>query len=383
MHTAESIRPASATRVPLARLDNSDSELISELLGAIEGVARSAAFTLGEEVAAFEEEFAAYCGTDHAVGVSSGTEALALSLRALDVGSGDEVLVPTNSFVATAEAVALVGATPVFVDVEVNTQLVTADLLAASLGPRVRALIPVHLFGRTVDMAPILQLAREHQLHVIEDAAQAHGARYRGRPVGSLGDCGCFSFYPSKNLGAWGDGGAVTTSDRQLARRIRLLRSHGEEPRHHHLELGTTARLDAIQAAILRIKLRRLDEQNELRRRRARDLDAALAGILAVPSPPGPGRDHVYHQYVVRSESRDLLREHLSARGIASAIHYPTPIHSSPAFHVANNPPLPVAEHLAQTICSLPIYPSMTDDELELIVAACRSFENRASRHAA
>ncbi len=232
----------------------------------------SGAFTLGHHVEAFEREFADYCETDFAVGVSSGTEALALALRALEIGPGDEVIVPTNSFIATAEAVSAVGAIPVPVDVDPDSHLITAEHVAGALGPRVRCVIPVHLFGATVDLDPILALAGEAGIDVIEDACQAHGARYRGRRVGTLGALGCFSFYPAKNLGAWGDGGAVVTSRPELADRVRLLRSHGERPRYHHRVVGSTARLDALQAAILRRKLTRLDGWNDERRR----LGAAL-----------------------------------------------------------------------------------------------------------
>lgn len=363
--------------MPLTRLDNADPALMEELLAAVARVARAGAFTLGEEVAEFEAEFAAYCRTGYAIGVSSGTEALALSLRSLDIGPGDEVVVPANSFVATAEAVALVGAVPRFVDVHPDTQVLTAELVAAALRPEVKAVIPVHLFGRTVDMDPLLALARDRNVRVIEDAAQAHGATYHGRRVGSLGDCGCFSFYPSKNLGAWGDAGAVTTSDAELASRIRRLRSHGEEPRYHHHEPGTTARLDTIQAAVLRVKLRRLEQGNDARRARAEQLSGALANIVSVPPPPEPGFDHVYHQYVVRTEERAALRDRLARQGIATAIHYPVPIHRTAAFASGEALSLPIAEHLSTTICSLPLYPSMTDAELDLIITACTNLRTR------
>jgi dTDP-3-amino-3,4,6-trideoxy-alpha-D-glucose transaminase len=369
--------------VPLTRLDNADPARLDELLAAVERVARQGAFTLGAEVEAFEAEFAAYCESDFAVGVSSGTEALALCLRALDIGPGDEVIVPANSFIATAEAVTLVGAKPRLVDVDFETQLVTAERIEAAIGPRTRAVIPVHLFGRTVEMDPILELARARGLRVIEDAAQAHGARYRDRRVGSLGDCGAFSFYPSKNLGAWGDGGAVTTSDGALAERLRRLRAHGEAERYHHLEPGTTARLDAIQAAVLRVKLRRLDADNEARRQLARWLDAELGDLVTIPPPPGPDHDHVYHQYVIRIEDRAQFRNDLDAERVATGIHYPVPIHRSPAYGADGQVSLPNAEQLAETICSLPMYPSMTDNELQLLIAACRSFADRRAAHAA
>ena len=370
------------TAVPLTRLDNADPSLMEELLDAVQRVADQAAFTLGTEVEAFESEFAEYCESEFAVGVSSGTEGLALSLRVLDIGPGDEVIVPANSFIATAEAVTLVGATPRLVDVDLDTQLMTAERVDPAIGPRTRAVIPVHLFGRTVDMDPILALARARGLRVVEDAAQAHGAWYRGRRVGSMGDCGAFSFYPSKNLGAWGDGGAVTTSDGALAARLRRLRSHGEAQRYDHVEPGTTARLDAIQAAVLRVKLARLEASNDARRRVARRLDRELGELMRIPPPPGPGFDHVYHQYVIRTDDRVQLRDALAAERVATGIHYPVPIHLTPAYGTGNRVSLPNCEELAQTICSLPMFPSLNDNELHQVVDACTGFANRRSAHA-
>src|SRR5215207_8177128 len=258
---------APAANLPLLKLDPADPELLEELLEVVARVASTGAFTMGTELEAFEEEFAAYCETDHAIGVSSGTEAIVLALRALGIGAGDEVIVPANSFIATAEAVSLAGATPRLVDVDPLTHLITPEAAQAAIGARTRCVIPVHLMGSTVDMTPLLDVARAAGLAVIEDCAQAHGARYGGRRVGTFGDLGCFSMYPTKNLGAWGDGGAVVSGDAELAERVRLLRSHGEWPRYHHSIVGTTARLDALQAAILRVKLRRLEAWNDDRRR--------------------------------------------------------------------------------------------------------------------
>jgi dTDP-4-amino-4,6-dideoxygalactose transaminase len=369
--------PEQTSPVPLARLDQADSALFDELLGAVARVARSAAFTLGEEVEAFEAEFAAYCGTRHAVGVSSGTEALALALRALEIGPGDEVVVPANSFIATAEAVTLVGAVPRFVDVDASTALVTATLIEPAIGPRTRCVIPVHLYGRTVELDPILQLARQARIAVVEDACQAHGALLGGRRAGAMADAGCFSFYPAKNLGAWGDAGALVTDNETIAERVRLLRSHGERPRYTHHVAGTTARLDAIQAAVLRVKLRRLDCWNARRRRLAAALTAALdGGPVRAPAPCAAGSDHVFHQYVVTSDARDALRRHLAAHGVASAVHYPVPIHRSPAYAAAGRAcgPLVAAEALATRICSLPLHPALTDDELARVAGAVREF---------
>jgi dTDP-3-amino-3,4,6-trideoxy-alpha-D-glucose transaminase len=364
--------------IPLTRLAADDGELMDELLEAVARVARGAAFIGGPEVEAFEAEWAGYCRTAHAVGVSSGTEALALALRALDVGPGDEVIVPANSFVATAEAVTLVGATPRFVDVDRATALITAEHIMPALGPRTRAVIPVHLYGRTVAMDPIVRLGRETGIAVIEDACQAHGARIGHDRAGAAGDCGCFSFYPAKNLGAWGDAGALVTDDPRLADRVRLLRSHGERPRYHHQVPGTTGRLDGIQAAVLRVKLRRLEAANVARRRAAAALTAALAGApVRVPAPIGAGRDHVFHQYVVATAQRAALRAHLEECGIATAVHYPVAIHRTRAYASSAHPAgsLPVAEALAESICSLPMFPGLAAHEIARIGAAVHAFE--------
>jgi dTDP-3-amino-3,4,6-trideoxy-alpha-D-glucose transaminase len=363
--------------VPLSWLDHREPALLTELLQAVESLARRGSFTLGEEVEAFEEEFAAYCGTREAVGVSSGTEALVLGLRALGVGPGDEVVVPANSFIATAEAVSLVGAMPRFADVDADTALLTAESLEPALSVRTRCIIPVHLYGRTVDLDPILVRAEEVGARVVEDAAQAHGACYRGRRVGSFGACGCFSFYPAKNLGAWGDGGALITDDPRIADRVRLLRAHGERPRYHHRLVGTTARLDAVQAAILRVKLRRLDAWNTKRRSLAAALTSALVGTsVATPPPPGLGRDHVFHQYVVRAAERDALRAHLAEQRIETGVHYPVPIHLTPAYSPRGDRParLPCAERLANTVCSLPVHPGLDARDIAHVASAVREF---------
>ena len=364
-------------RVPFTRLDDADPELFTELLEVVARVARGAAFTLGEEVEGFEREFAAWCETEHAVGVSSGTTALELALRGLGIGRGDEVIVPANSFIATAEAVSATGAVPRLVDVDAHTALLTAEIAEQALTARTRCVIPVHLYGRTVDLDPLLALCRARGISVVEDACQAHGARYRGRPVGSLGDAGCFSFYPTKNLGAWGDGGAVITNDPELAARVRLLRSHGEATRHNHELPAGTHRLHALQAAILRIKLDRLDGWNERRRTAGRALRIALADSeMILPPPPAADGDHVFHLFVVRTPARNALREHLDAEGIASAIHYPRPIHLQPAYAQLEQgaDSLPVAEQLAAESCSLPIFPTISEWEIARIAIAVASF---------
>jgi len=364
-------------QIPVTRLDQSDSALLAELLGVVERVASAGAFTMGAELEAFEHEFATYCGTSHAVGVSSGTEALVLAVKALGIGPGDEVIVPTNSFIATAEGASLAGATVVPIDVDPDSHLITAELVEAAITPRTACVIPVHLMGSTVDMDPILEVAAKHGIKVIEDTAQAHGAFYKGERVGSLGDIGCFSFYPTKNLGAWGDGGGIATNDPQIAERIRLLRSHGEQPRYHHRIVGTTARLDALQAAILRVKLGRLDDRNDDRRRLGAALRAGLAGTsVELPGAASAEGDHVYHLFIVRSKERDALCDHLAAQGISTAIHYPFAIHRTEAYADLGLGPgsLPVAERLTEEICTLPLFPTMSDEDVFRIVEAVRSF---------
>ena len=373
-----SVIDSTTERIPLLRLDNEDPALVAELLDVVAGIAATGAFTMGEALERFEAELATAFEAPHAIGVSSGTEAIVLALRALGVGPGDEVIVPANSFIATAEAVSLVGATPSLVDVDERTHLLTAEIVAEHIRPETRCVIPVHLYGSTVDMYPLLEVTRAAGVAVIEDACQAHMAAYKGRRVGTLGDAGCFSFYPTKNLGAWGDGGAVVTADDDLADQVRLLRSHGERPRYRHRVVGTTARLDALQAAILSVKLGRLEGWNH----RRRELGAALRdglqdSAVELVDAPFDGADHVYHLFVVRTDARDALREHLDQRGIASAVHYPVPIHRTEAYaHVGLGAgSRPVSEHLAERICSLPLWPGMTDAQLARVVEAVREFE--------
>ena len=375
-------------KVPLTVMDNHDPSLLAELLAVVQDVANSGAFTGGGFVERFETAFASWCEADHAIGVSSGTEALVLVLRALGVRRDDEVIVPANSFIATAEAVWLAGATPRFADVDRDTQLVTAETLERAYSANVCGIIPVHLFGRTVEMTSVARLSERWGVWLVEDAAQAHGARYENRRVGNWSDAATFSFYPAKNLGAWGDAGAVVTNRADLADRIRLLRSHGEQPRYHHRMVGTTARLDAVQAAVLERKLARLDRWNAARRRVADQLRDSLMEheVVAAPPPPSENGDHVYHQFVVRTACRDAFRQHLQARGVATAVHYPIPIHRSEAFREldqAGEDVAPTASALAREICSLPIFPSMTADQLDHVAEAVSEFSPAAALRAA
>jgi dTDP-3-amino-3,4,6-trideoxy-alpha-D-glucose transaminase len=373
MSATHSLAATAGMAVPFVRLDKDDPELLEELLAEVRAVAVQSAFTLGSRVEAFEAEFAAYCEADEAVGVGSGTDALALGLRALGLGAGDEVIVPGNTFIATAEAVSLAGATPRFVDVDPRTGLLTAEIVESALTPRVRCVVPVHLYGATVDMDPILEVARAAGIAVVEDACQAHGARIGGRRAGTLGDLGCFSFYPAKNLGAWGDGGAVVTNRPELADNVRLLRSHGERPRYNHRVIGTTARLDGLQAAVLRVKLRHLDRWNAERRSAAAGLRRGLRGTsVATPPVAIDGGDHVYHLFVVRCEDRDGLRAHLDSCGVASGVHYPVPVHRTEAYaHLGyERGSLPIVEDMAEHVCSLPIFPGMDDAQIAAVAAA-------------
>jgi dTDP-4-amino-4,6-dideoxygalactose transaminase len=312
--------------IPLVDLRAQFAPLREEMLQAIAGVLDGMHLFLGPELDAFEREFASYCGCAHTIGISNGTDAIELALRALGVGSGDEVITQPNSFIATAEAISAVGATSIFVDVDPETATLDPNLLEAAITPRTKAVIPVHLYGRPADMDAILAIARPRGIWVIEDACQAHGAQIGSRRAGSLGDLACFSFYYSKNLGAYGEAGAVTTNDAALGERVRLFRDHGSRVRYHHEVVGRNARMDEIQAAILRIKLRHLDEWNKARRAHAARLSAALTGTsLALPRGDQPDTFQVFHLFVVQHPRRDDLQAFLAERGIGTGIHYPNP----------------------------------------------------------
>ncbi|MGH2515881.1 MAG: DegT/DnrJ/EryC1/StrS family aminotransferase [Ktedonobacterales bacterium] len=365
--------------IPLVDLRAQYEPLRDEILAAIAHVFDSMQLFLGPQQRAFEEEYARYCGTASAIGMSNGTDALEIALRALGVGAGDEVITQPNSFIATGEAISAAGATPIFVDVDTETATLDPSLLDAAITARTKAIIPVHLYGRPADMGPILALAGKHGIPVIEDACQAHGAELRGQRAGSLGTLACFSFYFSKNLGAYGEGGAVTTNDLALAERVRLYRDHGSRVRYHHEVIGRNARLDEIQAAVLRIKLRHLDTWNDQRRAKAALLSQALAGTsVEPPAPGGDGVREVFHLYVVRHPERDTLKSFLAERGIATGIHYPIPIHLQEAYaHLGHQPgSFPVTERLAAISLSLPMYAELTDEQIARIATAVRDFDN-------
>jgi dTDP-4-amino-4,6-dideoxygalactose transaminase len=358
--------------IPFLDLAAMHAEVEDRLTSAWIQITRDAAFVGGPYVEAFERAWASYCGRRYAIGVGSGTHALQLALQALGIGDGSEVIVPTNTFVATAAAVVAAGAIPRFVDVDPDTLLLSADLVEAAVTARTAAVIVVHLFGQMADMDAIGRVAQKMGLAVIEDAAQAHGASWRGRKAGSCGEVGCFSFYPSKNLGAFGDAGAVATDDPALAERVRSLGDHGRSPksRYVHDLVGVNSRLDALQAAVLSAKLTRLDAWNEARRRVADSYRTGLAPTLVHPVQVAGEACSAFHVFVVRSHDRDRLQAALTQRGIATGIHYPIPCHRQAAFKHFSIDSLPVAERAAQEVLSLPMFPHMTAEQVDAVCAA-------------
>jgi dTDP-4-amino-4,6-dideoxygalactose transaminase len=360
-------------RVPFLDLKAHHAPLIEKFDRAIREVIEDSAFAGGPFVERFEEEFAAFCGSSYAIGVGNGTDALWLTLLALGIGEGDEVITVPNTFIATAEAITYCKARPVFVDVDRDTFTMNPAELEKSLTERTKAIIPVHLFGQPADMDPILEFARAYALFVIEDAAQAHGAEYKGRKAGTMGDVGCFSFYPGKNLGAFGEAGAVVTNDPEFRKQIQMLRDHGQSQKYHHAMMGWNCRMDGIQAAVLSLKLRHLDEANSLRREHALEYNRAFAGIDEVLTPfEAKYARHVYHVYAVRVQERDEIRRHLQERGVGSAVHYPLPVHLQEACRNLGykEGAFPIAERLAKEFLSLPMFPELTEEQIQY-VACC------------
>jgi len=343
-----------------------------EINDAIQRVLDGGRYILGPEVEAFEREFAAYCEASHAVSCGSGTEALHLALAALGIGAGDEVITVAHTAVATAAAIRLCGASPVFADIDDATYTIDAEEVARAITPRTKAIVAVHIYGQPCDLDALSALAKKHGLRLVEDCAQAHGARWRGRRVGSIGDIACFSFYPTKNLGAIGDGGAVVTSNADLASRARLLREYGWAERYvSHIE-GWNSRLDELQAAILRVKLRHLDEDNGRRREIAQCYDDALRTVR-IPVIRD-GAEHVYHLYVIALSHRDALQAQLRERGVGALVHYPVPIHRQPAYLNLGARPLPRTERAAAEVLSLPMYPELTIEDQNIVIAAVREW---------
>ena len=367
--------------IPFLDLKAQHDSMREELETAIREVIDSNAFAGGPFVAKFEQEFAAFCGVASAVGVGNGTDALWLTLLGLGIRAGDEVITVPMTFMATAEAISYCGAKPVFVDIDERTYTLDPDLLERAITPRTKAIIPVHLFGQTADMDSILESARRRGLPVIEDACQAHGAEFRGRQAGSMGTAGCFSFYPGKNLGALGEAGAVVTNNEELRIKIQMLRDHGQAKKYHHALIGWNARMDGIQGAALRVKLKHLARGNQARRANARVYDQHLAEIeeVILPTEADYAR-HVYHLYVVRVQDRDRILQTMANRGIACGIHYPIPVHLQEAYRFLGHQKgsFPVAERCADEFLSLPMYPELTQTQLgavvhELITLLCGS----------
>jgi len=360
--------------IPFVDLRAQYASIKDDVNTAIQDVLQTCQFTLGTEVAAFEAEFAAYCQAKHGIGVNTGTSALHLALLAANIGPGDEVITVPFTFVATVSAICYTGARPVFVDIDPRTFNIDANSIEAAITEKTRAILPVHLYGQPADMDPVLEIARRHRLTVIEDACQAHGAEYKGRRAGSLGDMGCFSFYPGKNLGAYGEGGMVVTGNPEYARTIRMLRDWGAERRYHHLLKGYNYRMEGIQGAVLRVKLRHLEAWTEARRAAAVRYDTLLAGSGVLAPEAMPYARHVYHIYAIRTPRRQAWHEALLAQGIQTGIHYPTPVHLLPAFADLGYAPgeFPHAEQAANEVLSLPMFPELTAEQSGVVAHALK-----------
>ncbi len=360
------------TQIPLVDLKAQYRDIGPEIDAAIQRVLQNTSFILGSEVAEFEQAFAGYVEAKEAVGVASGTAALQLALLACGVGLGDEVITTAHTFAATAEAIVHVGAVPVFADIDPRTYNLDPNRVEDALTPRTRAILPVHLYGQPADMAPLADIAQRRGLWLIEDAAQAHGAEYRGRRCGSIGHLACFSYYPGKNLGAYGDAGAVTGNDTHLLAKVRMLRDHGRTSKYEHGEIGYGERLDALQAAILRAKLTHLEDWTERRRHNAHLYSRMLADAGVIPPWEAPEVRHVYHLYAVRTPQRDALAAHLKEKGVATGVHYPVPLHRQPAFQKLGygDECLPETEKAAQEVLSLPMYPELTEEQVGHVAEA-------------
>ena len=361
--------------VPFLDLKAQHAPLRDEFDRAIAKVIDSGAFAGGPFVTRFEDEFAAFCACEHAIGLGSGTEAIWLTLLALGVGPGDEIITVPSTFMATAEAISYCGATPVFVDIDERTYTMDPAEIQGAITEKTKAIIPVHLFGQPADMDPILEIAREHNLFVIEDAAQAHGAEYKERKAGTLGDAGCFSFYPGKNLGAFGEAGAVVTNDFKLQEKIRILRDHGQVRKYYHTMIGWNCRMDGIQAAVLSVKLQHLKRGNDLRRSHALKYSEALGKVdeLVIPVEATYSQ-HVYHVYAIRVRERAEFMQSLADKGIGCGVHYPVPIHLQEAYRGLGykKGSFPVSERTAEEFVSLPMFPELTQAQLERVVEAVR-----------
>jgi dTDP-4-amino-4,6-dideoxygalactose transaminase len=362
--------------IPFVDLKAQYLSIKGEIDAAVIDLLGSTQFVLGKEVAAFEELFAAYTQTSHAMGVNSGTSALHLALLAAGVGRGDEVITTPFTFIATVSAIDYTGATPVFVDIDPASFTIDPAKIEAAITPRTKAILPVHLYGQMADMDPIVEIARRHGLAVIEDAAQAHGAEYKGRRAGSIGDMGCFSFYPGKNLGAYGEGGAVTTTKPELARTVRILRDWGAERRYHHDLKGFNYRMEGVQGAVLKVKMKYIEAWTESRRAVAAHYDKQLAGAGVNTPACLPERRHVYHVYAIREARRDALQSFLHDRGVSTGIHYPIPVHLQRAFAELGHKEgdFPHSEAAANGVLSLPMYPELALEQQDVVIAALKDW---------
>ena len=362
--------------VPFVDLRAQHDSIRKELFDTITQIIDTSSFIMGQAIKDFEPRFAEFCGCKHAIGVSSGTSALHLALWALGIGPGDEVITIQHTFIATCEAISMRGAKVVFVDIDPDSYTMDVSKLEAAITPKTKAVIHVHLYGHPTDMDPLLEIARKHGLKVVEDCAQSHGAEYKGKRVGTMGDIGCFSFFPGKNMGAMGDAGAVTTNDDAIAAKVAKLRNHGREGKYEHEMVGYNERMDTLQAAILNVKLPRLNDWNEARRTHAAEYCRALAGTgLTLPSAK-PGCTHVYHLFVIRHAKRDELQKFLKEKGIATGVHYPLPLHMQPAYADLKyaEGDFPATEKAAKEILSLPMYPEMTSAMVVEVAAAIKEF---------
>jgi dTDP-4-amino-4,6-dideoxygalactose transaminase len=369
------------TTVPFVDLLTQYRAIEPEVKHAMDQVLSIGSYILGPQVEEFEGAFARFVGVEHAIGVSSGLDALRLALQVVGIGPADEVIIPANTYIATALAISALGARPVLIDCDPATYNMDVALIEPAITPRTKAILPVHLTGQAVDMDPVLELAQRNNLHVIEDAAQAHGTLYNGRPCGSMGIMGCFSFYPGKNLGAYGDGGLVTTNDRELAERLKRLRNYGQIQKYEHTEQGLNARLDSLQAAVLSVKLPHLPGWNEARQRHADEYRRLLAEVRGLTfQQQASYSTHIYHLFMVETEARDSLQAHLSGAGIQTGIHYPKPIHLQPAYQSLGYQAgdFPETERLARRILSLPMFPELTNDQIARVSNAISAFFDSA-----
>jgi len=361
--------------IPFIELKKEYAEIQGEISQAIQRVCESGWFILGEEVKIFEEEFSRYIGTKHGIGVNSGSDALFLAIKVLGIGSGDEVITVSHTFISTVDAIVRNGAVPVFVDIDPGTYCIDTSKIEEKITKKTKAILPVHLYGHPADMEPILDISHRYNLFVIEDSCQAHGSEYKGKKVGSIGDAACFSFYPTKNLGAYGDGGMIVTNNEEIAERLKMLMNYGQSKKYYHDFIGVNSRLDEIQAAVLRVKLKHLDEWNEKRKNIAKLYNKLLGDSNVILPIEKDYAKHVYHLFVIRSKNRDELKQYLLKNRIQTQIHYPIPVHKQKAYlNLGYNANLPVTEKISKEILSLPIFSGLKDEEVEYITNIIRGW---------